>query len=258
MSTEQEDHLHERFLLAVAPLMVDPIGGRPAGPALAGIVRAGADETRVMLRGGVAVSFRLTTGESELDIHAAFDWIRDLTPADLVGAGGERDSHGYATVPAEEIGFSADRRATRPDTDYFTLLRMMLYGSSVWSRELYSLVGFLIRGPRRHRLYVRDPASGVTVGLDLPLTDADGEICPGMGGTFPMLLASVFENGELDLEREAGEADEYCSKVYDMSGWVLPPPAGDTDPVDDAVPDDFENLMILSPEQYRELLNDNP
>ncbi|MEU4563908.1 hypothetical protein AB0F72_36485 [Actinoplanes sp. NPDC023936] len=255
MSTEQEDHLHERFLQTVAPLMIEPIGGPPAGLRLAGVVRAGVNETRVMLRAGVAISFRLISQERELDIHAAFDWIRDLTPADLVGVGGERDSHGYAIVAAEEIGFSAGRHATRPDTDYFTMLRMMLYGSSVRYREMYTLAGFLMLESQRHRLYIRNPASGVTVGVDLPLTDAGGEIYPGMGGTFPTLLASVFENDELDFEEEVRGTDEYCSKIYDLSGWVVPAPVTGTEQADDSVPDDVENLMILSPEQYEELMN---
>ncbi|MEU8243329.1 hypothetical protein AB0C07_34165 [Actinoplanes missouriensis] len=258
MSTEQEDHLHERFLQTFAPLMVAPIGAGADGLRLAGVVRAGVNETRVLLRPGVAVSFRLTSGTDELDIHAAFDWIRDLTPADVEGVGGERDSHGFATVAAEEIGFSAARHATRPDTDYFTMLRMMLYGSSFRYRESYTLAGFVIRERLRHRLYIKNAATGVTAGVDLPLTDAGGEIYPGMGGTFPMLLATVFESDELDLEEEVSETDEYCSKIYDMSGWVVPAPDTGSDQIDDSVPDDFENLMILSPEQYRELMNDNP
>lgn len=198
MSEDLEGHLHERFMQALAPLMIAPIGRQPAEVRLAGIVRAGVNESRLMLVTGdsaparVAVAFRLTRDERELDIHAAFDWIRTLTRADLADVAGERDSHGYVIIAAEELGFSAAHGATRYDSDYFTLLRMMLYGGSVWFREVFSLAGYLLIGSQRHRLYIRNSTTNVVTGIELPLTDTDGSVYPGMGGTFPTILTSLW------------------------------------------------------------------
>lgn len=81
---DRENHLHDQFLRILAPLVMAPVGPQPADVVrLGGVVRAGADRTRVVLD-AVAVEFGLVGADgAEIDVHAAVDWLRTLTRADL-------------------------------------------------------------------------------------------------------------------------------------------------------------------------------
>ncbi|MGA5301774.1 hypothetical protein ACPCHT_17730 [Nucisporomicrobium flavum] len=231
---ERENHLHEQLVGVLAPLVVAPCGPQPADAVrFAGVVRAGANRTRVVLLAGasapvrVAVEFQLIGDDgSELDVHAAVDWIRTLAPADLAAVTGGRDSHGNVVVAAGRLGLSSDRRATEYDVNYFSMLRQMLYGGgALWFEHIFTLSGYLLTGPGRHRLYISDTRTGAVTGIDLPLTQADGTIWPGQGGSFPVELPSLVRDDELQHQKRITAADDYGSVVYDMTDWVMPAPA---------------------------------
>ncbi|MEV8509485.1 hypothetical protein AB0368_32290 [Actinoplanes sp. NPDC051475] len=231
---DRENHLHEQLLRIVAPLVMGPCGAQPAQVVrLAGIVRAGTNQTRIVLLAGaqaparIAVEFRLTGDDgTELDVDAAVDWIRTLTHADLAATAGERDSHDNIIVAADTLGFSANHRATEYDINYFSMLRQLLYGGgALWFEDIFTLHGYLLTGPGRHRLYINNSKTGTITGIDLPLTQADGTIWSGQGGSFPVVLPSLVRDDELQHQTKITAVDDYCSVVYDMSDWVLPTPA---------------------------------
>ncbi|MEV4703922.1 hypothetical protein [Actinoplanes sp. NPDC049316] len=231
---DRENHLHDQLVGIVAPLVMAPCGPQPADVVrLGGVVRAGVNETRIVLlagaqaSAGVAIEFRLVAEDgAELDVHAAVDWIRTLGFADLDAAAAERDSHGNVVVAADAMGFSPDHRATEYDINYFSMLRQMLYGGgALWFEDIFTLSGFLLTGPGRHRLYITNSRTGAVVGIDLPLTQSDGTIWPGQGGSFPVELPSLVRDDELSHQTKVTTVDGYCSVVYDMADWVLPTPA---------------------------------
>ncbi|MFI7596717.1 hypothetical protein [Actinoplanes sp. NPDC049681] len=175
----------------------------------------------------VAVEFHLTGDDgAELDVHAAVDWVRTLSYADLAAAAGDCDSHGNVVVAAETLGLSASHRATEYDINYFSMLRQLLYGGgALWFEDIFTLHGYLLTGPGRHRLYINNSKTGTITGIDLPLTQADGTIWPGQGGSFPVELPSLVRDDELHHQTKINAIDDYCSTVYDMSDWVMPAPA---------------------------------
>ncbi|BEL10812.1 hypothetical protein Q0Z83_090030 [Actinoplanes sichuanensis] len=78
-----------------------------------------------------------------------------------MASSGGRDSHGDVIVGAGPLGYRADRRATGFDVNYFAMLRQMLYGGgALWFEDIYTLTGFLLTGPGRHRLYITDGGTG--------------------------------------------------------------------------------------------------
>ena len=230
---DRQDHLHGQLLRIAAPLVMAPCGPQPTDVVgLGGVVRAGADQSRVVLLAGaqaparIAVDFPLV-GERgiELDVDAAVDWIRTLTCEDLAAVAGDRDSHGNVIVAANTLGFSADHRAARYDINYFSMLRQFLYGGGVlWFEEIYTLSGYLLTEPGRHRLYITRADTGAVIGIDLPLTQTDGTVRPGQGGSFPMELPALVRDDQLHYQTKADVVDDYCSVVYDMSIWVNPEP----------------------------------
>ncbi|MGK5683976.1 hypothetical protein [Actinoplanes sp. URMC 104] len=213
----------------LAPLVMAPLGPRTVDQVrLGGVVRAGADRTRVVLlagaqaQAGVAVEFSLVAEDgTELDVDAATDWLRTLTAAALRAGAGQRDSHGNVILSAGELGFTPRHRPVEYDVNYFTMLRQLLYGGGIlWFEDICTLEGFLLAGPGRHRLYIKSTDTGMITGIDLPLTAADGTVRPGQGGTFPTVLPSLVRDGQLRCQPEVAAADDYCSTLYDLSGWV--------------------------------------
>ncbi|XVU21351.1 hypothetical protein ACQPZJ_29270 [Actinoplanes sp. CA-054009] len=226
---DRRDHLHELLIRMLAPLVMAPIGPREVDQVrLGGVVRAGVNQTRVVLLAGaempagVAVEFSLVAEDgSELDVDAAIDWLRNLTAAALGAAAGERDSHGNVVAAAGELGFTVHHRPVGYDLNYFALLRQMLYGGGIlWFEDIYTLDGFLLAGLGRHRLYIKSTDTGTVTGIDLPLTASDGTVRPGQGGTFPAVLPSLVRDDQLRFQPEVPAADDYCSTLYDLSGWV--------------------------------------
>lgn len=231
---DRENHLHEQLLGIVAPLVMGPCGHQtPQAIRLGGIVRAGANQTRIVLLAGapaparIAIEFRLTGHDgTELDVHAAVDWMRALRYSDLISVAGEHDSHGNIIVAADTLGFSASHQAAEYDINYFSMLRQLLYGGgALWFEHIFTLSGYLLTEPGRHRLYVNNTATGTVTGIDLPLTQADGTIWPGQGGSFPVELPSLVRDDELQHQTKIATVDDYCSVVYDMGDWVMPTPA---------------------------------
>ncbi|MEU8814919.1 hypothetical protein [Actinoplanes sp. NPDC048796] len=120
-----------------------------------------------------------------------------------------------------DAGFSADRRAGQYDMNYFSMLRQFLYGGGrLWFEDIFSVSGFLVLNPRSHRLYVTEGATGEIIGIDLPLTEADGTVSPGRGGTFPSVLPSLIEYDGLKSHRPVASRDDYCARIYDLSEWI--------------------------------------
>jgi hypothetical protein len=232
-TVDRENHLHEQILQIMAPLVMAPCGPPPADVVrLGGVVRAGVNQSRIVLLAGaqaparIAVEFNLTAdGSAELDVDAAVDWLRTLTYADLTAVAGERDSHGNVIVAADTLGFSAIYRAAEYDINYFSMLRQMLYGGgALWFESIYTLNGYLLTAPGRHRLYTKNAKTGAVVGIDLPLTQTDGTIRPGQGGSFPVELPSLIRDDQLQYQTQITAIDDYCEVVYDMGDWINPDP----------------------------------
>lgn len=226
----QADHLYDLLLRAAAPMTVAPLGATPDTPRLRGVVRAG-DRARIAVASGAdlraAVAFEFPLADPRLDITGCLDWLRrtaDRSRLDALAAtGSRRDSHDNHVIAAADAGWDTALLGSEPDHNYFTLLSLLLFGGgALWFEDVYALAGYMLTTAGRHRLYLTDHAHGDVLGIDLPLTAADGRVEPGFAGSLPQELASIIESGHLRALPVMPVVDDYCQCVYDLSAWVDP------------------------------------
>ncbi|MFD1371098.1 hypothetical protein [Actinoplanes sichuanensis] len=56
------------------------------------------------------------------------------------------------------------------------------------------------------------------------MTQTDGTVRPGQGGSFPVELPALVRDGEMGHQQRIDTVDDYCDVVYDMGFWVNPDP----------------------------------
>ena len=230
-----EDHIFGSVLRQALPLLVAPPGSLPpAGLHLRGIVRSAPTKALVVfsrnsqVSPGIGCEFDLVSGQNQLRVDAAIDWLRVAIP-DLDLPSGEvssarNDSHGNYIVSAAAAGFAGNSDPVWYDQNLFGMLSIFVHGGGFpWFEEIFTCQGFMLLDSNTCRIYVRINADddGI-VGLDIPLNRADGAIIAGMGGNFPQELASVIGSNTLRNQPQVPTRDEYCAKVYDMARWIDP------------------------------------